>query len=171
MKKYSLLLICIIQYSVSAQVSIGKEQTNGESTLLDFEEINNTKGIIIPSVENFIQVKKGTTQENGIFIFDKTDAKVKVFENDLWKDLSTSGASTDVINYTTRTDLGTGVIIGNENSNAEGVLILESDNMAMILPKINNPHNAVGNPYPGMICYDTETSALAVYNGQVWTYW
>ncbi len=172
MKKYIIILVSLINYNVLAQVAIGKTQVDGNNTLLDFAVDNNTKGLIVPAVINTNIVKRGTTNENGIFVFDKLDARVKVFENNTWKNLSEPGVSTDIINYSSRSDKGTGgVIIGAETSTAEGVLILESINMAMILPKVFKPEKNVGNPYPGMICYDTSSHKLAVYNGIDWTYW
>ena len=174
MKKYIFILIFSSIYTLQAQVAIGKENVNGSNTILDFAEIGNTKGIIVPPVAAHENVKRGSTNENGIFIFDKADAKVKVFENNIWKELSPAGSSTDLLSNDTRQDIGSGVIIGAETTTAEGILVLESPTdtpMAMILPKVNTPHTSVENPYPGMICYDTATKTLAVYNGLVWTYW
>jgi hypothetical protein len=56
-------------------------------------------------------------------------------------------------------------------SNAKGVLVLESADKAMILPKITNPHTTVKNPYPGMMCYDLTSKSLAVFDGANWNYW
>ncbi len=64
-----------------------------------------------------------------------------------------------------------GVVIGGPASTADGVLVLESANKAMILPRINTPHLNVKNPYPGMMCYDTASKTLAVFDGSVWNYW
>ena len=172
MKKYLNLSIFLLITSANAQISFGKETINGNSTILDFnDDINNVKGIILPSITNTNSVKRGATNENGILFFDKEERKIKAYENDTWRSLSKTGNSVDLLTPTNAIDQGKGIIIGSETTTAEGVLILESENMAMILPKIENPNLKVSQPYPGMICYDTNSKSLAVYNGVEWTYW
>ena len=68
-------------------------------------------------------------------------------------------------------ELGGGVIIGNSTSPAVGVLVLESEDLALTLPKVNNPAANAKSPYPGMMCYDTASNTLAVFDGQFWNYW
>ena len=41
----------------------------------------------------------------------------------------------------------------------------------MILPKVNQPEINVKSPYPGMICYDTASKTVAIFDGKVWNYW
>lgn len=158
---------------MNAQISFGKENVNGNSTLLDFDDNPlNVKGLILPPTTAALQVKRGNTNENGILVFDREDSVIKVYENDSWRKLSQTGNTTEILSITnTSLDKGKGIIIGDENTTAEGNLVLESTNKAMILPKINNPNQNVANPYPGMICYDTNEKSLAVYNGIEWTYW
>lgn len=47
----------------------------------------------------------------------------------------------------------------------------ESTDKAMILPRIKAPHLNVKSPYPGMMCYDTETQSVALFDGRFWNYW
>ncbi|WP_148043492.1 hypothetical protein [Chryseobacterium sp. G0240] len=61
--------------------------------------------------------------------------------------------------------------MGASTSSAPGVLVLESANKALILPKVAAPHLNVKNPYPGMICYDTASKSMAVFDGLKWSYW
>ncbi|MGN7863127.1 hypothetical protein [Chryseobacterium sp. 22458] len=158
----------LIFFNVSfAQVAIGKQTVDGGSTVLDFNNVpGNTKGLILPATSG---AATGSLV-NGTFVFDTSDNKVKVYENDVWKPLSDAGSSTAVVVNGTP-ELGKGVVIGEPASTADGVLVLESANKAMILPRINTPHLNVKNPYPGMMCYDTASKTLAVFDGSVWNYW
>lgn len=150
-----------------AQVAIGKQAVNGNSTVLDFDNVSgNTKGLILPATSG---LPTGSLV-NGTFVFDVNDKKVKVYENDVWKPLSDAGSSSAVV-ANNSAEVGQGVIIGATSSTADGVLILESPDKAMILPQIAVPHINVKNPYPGMICYDTASKTLAVFDGSVWNYW
>ncbi len=91
-------------------------------------------------------------------------------ENNVWKDLSDIGNTSNLISNTSN-DIGNGVIIGAETSVATGILVLESTDKAMILPKISNPHLTGKSPYTGMICYDTVSKTLAIFDGTNWNYW
>ena len=106
-------------------------------------------------------------------MFDKSDNKLKMYENNSWISLSdmTGNSSSIMANTTAEISSNSGVIIGSDNSAAKGVLVLESADKAMVLPWIQNPHINVKNPYPGMMCYDTSSRSLAVYDGSVWNYW
>lgn len=150
-----------------AQISIGKSEVTNQSTLVDFNETNNKLGIILPSIEASSNL---TDASNGTFIFDKNDKKIKMKENNIWINLSDIG-NTDQLVSNNSSEPGEGVIIGAESSNAPGVLVLEATNKAMVLPKIANPHINVASPYPGMICYDTVSKSLAVFDGIYWSYW
>lgn len=158
--------LVVFNFSI-AQVAIGKQVVDGDSTVLDFNNVSgNTKGLILPATSG---VPTGSLV-NGTFVFDVTDNKVKVYENDTWKLLSDAGSSSAIVANNTA-ELGKGVIIGASTSTADGVLVLEAADKAMILPQIATPHINVKNPYPGMICYDTTSKTLAIFDGSVWNYW
>lgn len=163
-------------FMVDAQIAIGKETINGNSTILDFNNVSgNNKGLILPAVDAepiFTITPNISSVNNGTFIFDKTEKKVKMFENNDWVDLTSAGNDSQiVVNPSAESSSQQGVIIGSDNSAATGVLILESADKAMILPQIANPHTAVQGPYAGMICYDTVSKSLAVFDGVLWHYW
>ncbi|WP_045502938.1 hypothetical protein [Chryseobacterium sp. StRB126] len=158
--------LVIFNFSI-AQVAIGKQTVDGNSTVLDFNNVSgNTKGLILPAT---FGVPTGSLV-NGTFVFDVTDNKIKVYENDAWRLLSDTGSSSAIITNNSAVQ-GKGVVIGASSSTADGVLVLESPDKAMILPQIATPHLNVKNPYPGMMCYDTTSKALAVFDGSVWSYW
>lgn len=163
-------LILSVSFTVKAQVSIGGNQiVNGNSTILDFKtEAGNTKGIILPTVTSLPSLN---SNNNGTFLFDTNSKMVRMIQNGDWENLSdTAGDSTNVQQNST-TEVGSGAIIGAVSTSATGVLVLESSNKAMILPHIENPHTTVQNPYPGMMCYDTVSKSLAVFDGARWNYW
>ncbi|WP_322969496.1 hypothetical protein [Faecalibacter sp. LW9] len=175
MKKYIITSILLFAGTlVSAQVAIGKETINGTSTILDFyDAADNFRGIILPAVnDTSAALAANTIANNGTFLFDRTDKKVKMYENGAWVELSEEGDYANlIVNTSDENNQEQGVIIGSETSEAKGVLVLESADKAVILPKIANPHATVNSPYPGMMCYDTASKSLAVFDGSVWNYW
>ena len=175
---YSIVFLAVTNFA-NAQVSIGgKQSVEGNSTVLDFNNTTtNTNGIILPAVISEPSIPAvGATESspnNGTFIYDKATKKVKMYENNNWRDLSGTGDTTKLIVNNTDEKLSTdyGAVIGARTSSAKGVLVLESANKAMILPPINKPEANVKSPYPGMICYDTASKTLAVFDGTNWNYW
>lgn len=154
---------------INAQVAIGKENVSNESTLLEFEDsATNTLGIILPSVLDASTI----TVQNGTFLFDVATKKVRMFENSSWIDLSIVGDDSNlIIDPSNENTNSTGVIIGSETTTTPGVLVLEATDKAMVLPKIENPHLTVKSPYAGMMCYDTASKSLAIFDGINWNYW
>lgn len=179
------ILFGALTTTFSAQVSIGgKQSVEGISTILDFNNPlsdntmtttnNNYRGIILPAVDNTNNaLASNPSENNGTFVFDKSDKKVKVYEGDMWKSLTDGGGSLAAIVTNTSQDTNSvqGVIIGASKSDAKGVLVLESPKMAMILPRIANPDTTVKSPHPGMICYDTVSKTIAMYDGAVWSFY
>lgn len=181
---YTTILISLAILT-NAQVSIGgKKSVEGTSTILDFNSPlsanttsttnDNTNGIILPAVNNTSKVLpiNDLFHNNGTFLFDKSDNKVKMYQNNEWVTMSKSGNSSKIIDNTSiDSDKSIGVIMGSSTSNAKGILILESSDKALILPRIANPDQNVKSPYVGMICYDTVDKSLAVFDGINWNYW
>ncbi|MDM1074193.1 hypothetical protein HX001_17040 [Empedobacter brevis] len=160
-------IILVLGGFSQAQIAIGKTAVVGSNTLLDFDQSpTNSKGIILPAVTNATNV----ALTNGTFVFDINTKKVRMVENNAWKDLSDAGNTSNLISNTSN-DIGNGVIMGAETSAATGILVLEATDKAMILPKITNPHLTVKSPYAGMMCYDTVSKTLAVFDGTNWNYW
>lgn len=156
-------LVFLLSISMSAQIAIGKPTVDG-SGIMDFATGLN-KGIILPAVNT-----TPGTPTNGTFVLDKNDKKIKMLENEIWVDLTKSGNTNSLITNT-GTETGQGVIVGSETSPASGILVLESSNHALILPKISNPEINVKSPYPGMMCYDTVSKSMAIFDGVAWNYW
>lgn len=178
MKKHITLgFILLGAVSALAQVSIGGNLTvEGNSTILDFNSTEgNIKGIILPAVDVDDPNKvlgAVPANNNGTFIFDKTSSSILMFEDSDWVNLSGTGDNRQIVNNTSdEITAEQGSIIGSRTSAARGVLVLESTDKAMILPRIFRPHANVKSPYPGMICYDSESRSLAVFDGAKWSYW
>lgn len=163
MKTLNILFFFIMSVSVSAQMAIGKESVSG-SGILDFGTGLN-KGIILPAVTTM-----PASPTNGTFVLDKNDRKIKMLENEIWVEMTNSG-NTDSLVANSGTENGRGVIVGADTSAATGVLIMESANRALILPNISDPELNVKSPYPGMMCYDTVSKSIAIFDGTVWNYW
>lgn len=161
MKKLILLLFPVL---LGAQVAIGKEQIDG-SGILDFPA-GTTNGIILPRV---LDSETMTTAEPGTMVFDLATSRVKYF-NGAWTDLSDKTGNNPAL--IAGNDITTsGVIIGASSSTASGVLVLESADKALILPKVTDPVTNVKSPTAGMICYDPTTKMICVYNGTEWFFW
>lgn len=174
--KYGFTIVILTSIAVRAQVAIGKTSVVNSSIILDFDNSDsNKKGLILSAVDNVNNALStvSTAHNNGTFLFDKSDNKLKMYENNSWISLSdmTGNSSSIMANTTAEISSNSGVIIGSDTSAAKGVLVLESADKAMVLPWIQNPHINVKNPYPGMMCYDTSSRSLAVYDGSVWNYW
>lgn len=156
--------------SLYSQVAIGKTTIDGAG-ILDFD-IN--KGVLLPWIENL-----GSLDSDGTLVFDTADNKVKGKVNGVWVDLSLNSGVLDANELAlisthlskTEADNDQGVIIGAETSTSIGVLVLEADNKALILPKMASPQNNLIDPKPGTIIYDTVENLLCIYNGSEWTLW
>ncbi|WP_407846245.1 hypothetical protein [Chryseobacterium sp. KCF3-3] len=175
MKKIISLMLFAINFPVFAQVLIGKTSVTNSSVSLEFGSDN--RGLVLPWVTNTTSV---TGAVDGTMVYDISDHKVKIKYTSGWNDLSvdTTGTTVDSV---TGID---GMIIQNaavENTSAKvsvgiptsvpGILVLEDSDKSMILPKTASPHLNIINPSPGMIVYDTTAKMLAVFNGNMWSFW
>lgn len=165
MKNIILLIGFLSSGLVCAQVGIGKESVDGDG-ILDFAP-NTTNGIMLPIVETL-----PNDAVAGTILMDKSDKIIKIKDASTWISLSDAGSVNNATFNTNAEVPGPNrVIIGNSTTTVPGVLVLESADKALILPKIANPHMNVKNPYPGMICYDTTSKTMAVFDGVKWSYW
>lgn len=199
--RYS-ILFCSLATMASGQVAIGKTEVTGNSTLLEFVESGPPilakqgnkasalyQGIILSAVEKepvFTVTTGVSSPNNGTFVFDRTSKTVKVFENNVWKDLTDLGDSSQAdanANTSDETTSNQGAIIGASTSDATGVLVLESPNKALILPHVYQPDTMVKSPYPGMIVFEildgelagetpiVSKGNIAIFDGTNWNYW
>ncbi len=170
MKNLLLILTLLISICLSAQVAIGKATVDGDG-ILDFGADDN-KGILLPRI---ISLDAGSVP--GTLYYDTSDSKVK-FLGSTTVDLSVKDVQ--AANQFQITDEGynnlneiadlNGTILGAETSTVPGVLILESEEHALILPKVTSYTN-VGDPEAGMIVYDQTKKLFCVYDGEKWAFW
>ena len=166
MKNNKLLLLLLMLYGMSLQSQVAIEKTFLDgSSILDFNT-GTTKGIILPAVSIV-----PPTPTNGLLGFYTGDNRVYMYQNNVFVPLTEGNGSSAQITANGSAEQGTGVIIGATTSSATGVLVLESSTLALTLPQVNQPHLNVKSPYPGMICYDTASKSLAVFDGLYWNYW
>lgn len=151
-----------------AQVGIGT-QTLSKSASLEFKT-GDKSGLVLPWVTT---TPTGAALTGGVMLYDTTDNKVKYYSGPVkkWINLSKAGTvavpSQAALSESTRP----GTIIGAQTSTAEGVLVLEATDKAMILPKMASPETAIIKPMAGTICYDTVKKEVCVFNGTEWTFW
>jgi len=196
MKNILIITFTAVSGVLLSQVAIGKGNLSGIGTTavanpsisLEFGDYitGEGKGLIVPWVSSAANV---TGAVPGTVIFDTSDKKMKYKKDGAdWFELSKNETAivgntqnfdtTGVVN--TSLQDGIGVV---ENPGAKtsigipkipaipGILVLEDDNKAMILPKVPSPHLNIVNPEPGLMVYDTDTQYLAVFNGKVWNFW
>lgn len=178
MKAIFNITLLLVSVCMSAQVAISKTTTTANVSL-EFGD-NKAKGLVLPYVTTVTNTPANYTAisspVNGTFIMDLSDKKVKVRVNNAWINLSNEAQTTNVIpsgiqdNLTENT--AAKVSIGTPKTPAvNGILVLEDDNKAMILPREASPHLSIKNPAPGMIAWDTVKKQLCVFNGTQWSFW
>ncbi|MCD0455367.1 hypothetical protein LPB85_07885 [Chryseobacterium sp. LC2016-27] len=166
--KKTIILISLIAFATAySQVAIGKTILESASSSLEFG--NENRGMMLPWVTNVSSLQNTV---NGTLVFDLSDKKVKSFQNNTWVDLSinTSGIADSSLQDDLNDNSSAKTSIGTPTATA-GILVLEDNNKAMILPKVASPHLNIISPDAGMMVYDTVKKQLAVFNGSVWTFW
>lgn len=163
-------ILLAVTGTVQSQIAIGKPTVTNAFVSLEFADTEN-RGFVLP----YVETKTGIT-ENGTFIYDTTDHKVKYLKDTgTWADLSVDNTGTaDILIQTSKTEsTAAKSVIGSAaaTDSTPGMLVLSDTNKAMIVPKVASPHLNIIDPAPGMMAYDTVKRQLAVYNGKVWTFW
>lgn len=154
----------------SAQTAIGKKTVENNNVILDFK-LNDNRGIILPWVTNENAV---ATPVGGTMIFDSNDKKIKYYKAGTiprWEDLSINSGAVDTSIQNGLQETNKKTVMGAKTSTAEGVLVLESNDKAMVLPKSTSPHLNVSNPVSGTMVFDTESKMLCIFNGTEWSFW
>ena len=187
--KITFIAAAVLSAGASAQVIIGDAvgtapAAQKTSVLLEFANTNN-KGIILPYVKTKNTATTSVKPTEGMIILDATDvtkARVKYYNGvtsqnpDGWVDLS--GQDGNLGNLldsqpTVAEAPEAKTIIGAATTPVnDGVLVLESDTKAMILPQVTDVNN-IPSPSPGMMVFVKKEGfeRLAVFNGSKWSFW
>lgn len=179
MKKLYTTVFLAVLYFPSAQVIIGDQAGTAPagqkgSVLLEFAAGQN-KGLLLP----YVRVLPAAAAE-GTIVLDASGsnaARVKYY-NGSWVDLSGQDGNISAVLSSQPTagqapeDPAAKTIIGARSSAADGVLVLESADKAMVLPVVSDVQD-ISNPSPGMMVYVNRAGAkrLAVFNGNKWSFW
>jgi len=172
MKKIITILILTITASTQAQIAIGTEETSNSSVSLEFG--TERRGLILPYVED----KSGINAE-GTILYDTDDNTVKYLKDGgTWVPLTGDDGLPSTIGHVDlslqgfdKTEQLTAKVGIGEPTLTDGILVLEDDDKAMVLPKVASPQEVIVNPAAGMIVYDTDSKMLAVFNGTAWSFW
>jgi hypothetical protein len=151
---------------INAQIGIEKETVDG-SGLMDFPG-GTTKGIILPQVTNNTTM---TEVSAGTLVFDGATAKTKYYDGASWIEMTGENGISPTLTVSSEKDVTKGIIVGSPDSTAKGILVFESNDKALILPKVNDPVNNIKSPAAGLICYDPDTKLVCFYNGTNWSFW
>ena len=170
MKNIFIILNVFITTCLWSQVAIGKSTLTNSSVSLEFGD--EKRGIILPWVSSSTGV---TGAVDGTIIYDTSDKKVKYLKSGSWFDLSIDNTGiVDTSLQDSKTEVSTAKTVIGTNAPTDttpGILVLSDTNKAMILPKVDSPHLNIINPASGTIVYDTKTKQLAIFNGNVWSFW
>ncbi|MDG4947015.1 hypothetical protein NMK71_11390 [Weeksellaceae bacterium KMM 9713] len=162
--------------AMSAQVAIEKDVMSSSSVILEFNDtrVGNSNGVnkalILPVVSTI-----NSNSVAGTIWFDAAANKIQHFKmNGVDKqvvDMSAAGSDESTPSFDEEANISNGTIIGEETPNTPpGVLVLEANDKAMVLPVVDGVR-AVINPEPGSMVYDRSTKSVAVFNGEVWSFW
>jgi hypothetical protein len=163
----TLLIIFLFAFTITkAQIGVETTSIDG-SGLVDFPA-GTTKGLILPQVTNNTNM---TDVVEGTFVFDEATSKVKYYNGTAWIELTGQTGVSRTLLAGAEQDRAKGVIIGAPDSVAKGVLVLESEDKALILPKVIDPAVNVKSPNAGMMCYDPVAKLVCFYNGTNWAFW
>lgn len=179
MKRLYTTVLLAVLYFPSAQVIIGDQTGTAPagqkgSVLLEFAAGQN-KGLVLP----YLRVLPAAAAEGTIILDASVSSAARVkYYNGSWFDLSgqdgdiSSALSAQPTAGQAPEDPGAKTIIGARSSAADGILVLESADKAMVLPVVSDVQN-ISNPSPGMMVYVNREDAkrLAVFNGNKWSFW
>lgn len=162
MKARLIYMLCMLATLSYAQVAIEKDNIDG-SGIVDFK-LNSNKGIVLPYV---LQAPEDVP---GSLLYDANKKKVLFYDGVEWKDLSRKEGMVDISKGHVDRGSKQGVIIGDDTQES-GVLVLNDNKKALILPKNQEPWKNIKSPEAGTITYDLKNKVICIYNGKEWTFW
>ncbi|MDO5656520.1 MAG: hypothetical protein Q4G27_10310 [Flavobacteriaceae bacterium] len=145
--------------------------TNPATTILEFHDQLNggpAKGLVLPTVQT-------PTGSEGAILFNGPAGVVQYHNGTAWVAMSPASAAAPYVTPATADVNTMGTVISDntvtEPTTDAAVLKLESTSKAMILPRVSNVETALSNPAPGTMVYDVASKSIAIFNGEVWSFW
>lgn len=181
------MVLISVSITTFSQVRIGKSDATSLSSTSVLVEFGDTKdkGIVLPYIET-LPAEGTATATGGAIIFDvsaNAEYKIKVKNQNVgWRDLSIQSGFSSAVESVVKPaqtapladNTNAKAIIGAATSTADGILVLESADKAMVLPIVDD-YKAIKNPSPGMLAFlrglTADEHRLIVFNGQKWTFW
>jgi hypothetical protein len=163
-----IVILAFVCNTLHSQVAIGKKSVDGFG-ILDFAQ--DIGGIILPVVRT---LPSGSGATNGTILINAVDSsavKAQIRVNGAWVDISDANRDLSGISLNTTANIERGVIIGSKTSSASGVLVLESTDKVLILPKSTNAETNIKSPIVGTMVYDLASKSVAIYDGIKWNFW
>ncbi|MDO5656514.1 MAG: hypothetical protein Q4G27_10280 [Flavobacteriaceae bacterium] len=178
MKKYFSIIAIALGALAMAQVGVETITVRG-SGIMDFkypQTTGATKGLLLPKVAT---TPASPSSNGGALAFNVATQKVEVFNNANNQWMALTPAATGILNDAARTGFsetaaeGTIVATSNTDATESGVLVLDSTDHALILPTVATSADlpVVNANSAGMICYIEDTNTMAIFNGEVWSFW
>ncbi|MEJ8587955.1 hypothetical protein JSO57_09725 [Riemerella anatipestifer] len=174
-RRFTIIVSILLSHWCIAQVAIDKSTLRSRSSILEFNDMQETngsaKGIILPMLSDNSLVQQGALW------FDLQNQKVMYKSATENVALTTSIPNTTVVSaYTGAENSGiTGVVItrtpDKPYSSDPAVLKLDSKSTALLLPYINDVTTDFVSPEAGTIAYDGKSKSLAIFNGEHWYFW
>jgi hypothetical protein len=161
-----IILILGVGLTANAQMAIGKHQVDG-SGIVDFRD-EWEAGIVLPWVTT---IPTGKALSPGVLIYNAIEKKVMYYNGTAWVDLSIHAGAVNLTEQDAIPEVAGGTVVGALSSPVKGVLVLETTDKALILPKVASPHLNIIKPMAGTICYDKNKKMMCVYNGTEWSFW
>lgn len=168
MKNIIIAITVLCSASAFGQVIIGTGKTVPTTSSVSLEFGTENKGMLLPAVDSQTAVIGAVP---GTLIFDAADKKVKVKLTNSWKDFSVNATGQGYTTPAFTAEAASAkVAIGSSVSKTPGILVLEDNNKAMLLPTVHSYADII-SPSAGMIVYVKDVKQVAFYNGSVWTFW
>lgn len=154
---------------LNAQVGIERSDVRGDG-IMDFPE-SATKGILLPRILD----RTSVPVVPGAMAFNLTSQQIEIYHPDSgWESMAEpSVVLVEPLSAYSELSPENGVIISAGNFSTTppvGVLVLESDDKALILPQVPDV-TLLPSPEAGMIAYDMSMQSMAIFNGSVWNFW
>lgn len=168
MKNILILVYSLISAVYSGQVILGKGKTALTNSSVSLEFGNEPRGLVLPWITSAVSVEDAVP---GTLVFDASDRIVKLKHENTWQKLSPDNSGVVDASFQDKyVENATAKVAIGKLTTTPGILVLEDNDKAMILPLVTS-YEDVKMPAAGMMVFDTTLKFLCLYNGNVWSFW